>query len=193
MTDGVHHPAQGLGVRPLDRLADPAQAERAQRVALAPVGAVGGLDLGDHERAHVTASAITAGSSSDSSAVGSSGLPPRPSTLSTDRPRSAAISSGLRRSCRPAFVALTRLIGVCEPSDLDRMSWIPASSSTARTPPPAMTPVPGEAGLRNTRPEPKMPVVWCVIVEPWRGTRKRFFFARSTPFWIARGTSFALP
>ena len=56
------------------------------------------------------------------------------------------------------------------------MSWIPASSSTARTPPPAMTPVPGEAGFRNTRPAPKMPVVWCVIVAPWRGTRKRFFF-----------------
>ena len=70
---------------------------------------------------------------------------------------------------------------------------MPASSSTARTPPPAMTPVPGEAGFRNTRPEPKTPVVWWVIVAPWRGTRKRFFFARSTPFWIASGTSFALP
>ena len=88
---------------------------------------------------------------------------------------------------------MTRLIGFCEPSDLERMSWIPASSSTARTPPPAITPVPGEAGLRNTRPESKMPVVWCVMVLPWRGTRKRFFFAFSTPFWIASGTSFALP
>ena len=57
----------------------------------------------------------------------------------------------------------------------------------------AMTPVPGEAGLSSTRPEPKMPVVWCVIVEPCLGTRKRFFFACSTPFWIASGTSLALP
>jgi hypothetical protein len=73
------------------------------------------------------------------------------------------------------------------------MSWIPASSSTARTPPPAITPVPGEAGFRNTLPELKTPVVWCVIVEPWRGTRNRFFFAFSTPFWIASGTSLALP
>ena len=73
------------------------------------------------------------------------------------------------------------------------MSWIPASSSTARTPPPAMTPVPGEAGLRNTRPEPNTPVVWCVIVWPCLGTRKRFFLARSTPFWMATGTSLALP
>ncbi len=117
----------------------------------------------------------------------------RPSTESTDRSRSTATSSGVRRSCRPAIVALTRLIGFCEPSDLDRMSWMPASSSTARTPPPAMTPVPGEAGLRNTRPEPKTPVTWWVMVDPWRGTRKRFFFARSTPFWIASGTSLALP
>ena len=116
-----------------------------------------------------------------------------PSTASTDSPRSAAISSGLRRSCRPAIVALTRLIGFWDPSDLDRMSWIPASSSTARTPPPAITPVPGDAGLRKTRPEPNTPVVWCVIVAPWRGTRNRRFFAFSTPFWIASGTSLALP
>ena len=57
------------------------------------------------------------------------------------------------------MVALTRLMGFWEPSDFERMSWMPASSSTARTPPPAMTPVPGEAGLRKTRPEPKIPVV----------------------------------
>src|SRR4051812_5328277 len=159
MTDGMDHPAQLRGVRPLDRLADAAQAERPQRVPLAAVRAVGRLDLGD-DQAHVTASAITSGSSSDSSAVGSSeAFGPRPSTLSTDRPRSAATSSGLRRSCRPAIVALTRLIGFCEPSDFDRMSWMPASSSTARTPPPAMTPVPGEAGLRNTRPAPKIPLL----------------------------------
>src|SRR3954447_25501264 len=202
MADGVDHAAQRLGVRTLHRLADAAQADRAQRVALTAVGAVGRFDLGDDERAHdvVTSSAEVStvsseatGTSSPMVEVATGGLPPSPRTLSTERPRRAATSSGLRRSCRPAIVALTRLIGFCEPSDLDRMSWMPASSSTARTPPPAITPVPGEAGLRNTRPEPKMPVVWWVIVEPWRGTRKRFFFARSTPFWIARGTSFALP
>src|ERR687885_1960415 len=38
-----------------------------------------------------------------------------------------------------------------------------------------------------------MPSVSCVMVEPCLGTRKRFFFARSTPFWIASGTSLALP
>ena len=70
---------------------------------------------------------------------------------------------------------------------------MPASSSTARTPPPAITPVPGAAGLRNTRPAPKQPVVSCVIVAPCFGTRKSAFLAASTPFWIASGTSFALP
>src|SRR3954452_7996748 len=163
MAHGVDHAAQRLGVRPLNRLADAAQAERAQRVALAPVGAVGGLDLGDQKRAHATGSSagVSTAASAWITSTGSSstGVLDRPRTLSTERPRSCAISSGLRRSWRPAMVALTRLMGFWEPSDFERMSWMPASSSTARTPPPAMTPVPGEAGLRKTRPEPKIPVV----------------------------------
>jgi hypothetical protein len=56
-----------------------------------------------------------------------------------------------------------------------------------------MTPVPGEAGLSRTWPEPKRPTVLCVIVEPCMGTLKRLFFARSTPFWMATGTSLAFP
>src|SRR3954463_9724869 len=143
----MDHAAQLRRVLALDGLADAAQAERAQRVALLAVGAVGGLDLPDHE-----AHAVTSSSGAIVSAPPFS--PPRPSTRSTDRPRSVATSSGRRRPWRPAIVAFTRLIGVWVPSDLERMSWMPASSSTARTPPPAMTPVPGEAGLRNTRPDP---------------------------------------
>src|SRR4029453_15221385 len=146
MTDLVDHPAQLRGVLALDGLADPAEAERAQRVALLAVGAVRGLDLLD-DHAH-------AGTSSSDAVSVAPFSPPRPSTRSTDRPRSVATSSGRRRPCRPAIVAFTRLIGFWVPSDLDRMSGIPAISSTARTPPPAMTPVPGEAGLRNTRPDP---------------------------------------
>src|SRR5690242_16597620 len=52
VTDAVDHPAQLRGVRPLDGLADPAQAQRAQGVALRGVGAVGRLDLGDDEAGH---------------------------------------------------------------------------------------------------------------------------------------------
>src|SRR4051794_31553823 len=110
MAHGMDHAAQRLGVRLLDRLADPAQADRAQRVALATVRPVRGLDLGDDERAHAgvaSSDGVSASASAGaSSAAGASplvasttgGLPPRPRTLSTDRPRSAAISSGLRRS-----------------------------------------------------------------------------------------------
>src|SRR3954452_16486594 len=197
MTHGMDHAAQRLGIRLLDRLADTAQPDRAQRVPLAAVRAVGRLDLGDHERAHgvatssvlSTASASVSVSTAATSPLATTGLPPRPNTLSTDKPRSAAISSGLRRSCRPAIVALTRLIGFCEPSDFERMSWIPASSSTACTPPPAITPVPGEAGFGNPRPASRRRVLSWVFFEPCRGSRNRFFFARSTPYWIASGTS----
>src|SRR6185369_4683398 len=153
MTDLVDHAAQLRGVLTLDGLADAAQAERAQGVALLAVGAVRRLDLRDDE-AHAGASAGSSAASASAATVSPPFWPPRPSTRSTDRPRSVATSSGRRRPCRPAIVAFTRLIGFWVPSDLERMSWIPASSSTARTPPPAMTPVPGEAGLRNTRPDP---------------------------------------
>src|SRR3954454_3717914 len=107
MAHGMDHAAQRLGVLLLDRLADAAQADRPQRVALPAVGAVGRFDLGDDERAHAVV-ASSAGASAGSSAGASASsplvasttgpLPPRPRTLSTDRPRRAAISSGLRRS-----------------------------------------------------------------------------------------------
>ena len=70
---------------------------------------------------------------------------------------------------------------------------MPASSSTARTPPPAMTPVPGEAGLSSTRPAPKIARHLVGDGGAVARDRNRFFLARSTPFWIASGTSLALP
>ena len=51
---------------------------------------------------------------------------------------------------RPSSVARVTLTGFVEPSDLDRMSRMPAASTTARTELPAMTPVPCEAGFRST-------------------------------------------
>ena len=116
-----------------------------------------------------------------------------PSTSATVLSRSAATSSGRRSALRPATVAATRFTGLEVPSDLLRMSRMPASSSTARTPPPAITPVPSEAGFRNTLPAPERPVTWWVIVVRYLGTRNRFFFASSTAFWIATGTSLAFP
>lgn len=85
------------------------------------------------------------------------------------------------------------LIALSEPRLLDSTSWMPAHSSTARTGPPAMTPVPGLAGRSMTTPAAASPWMGCGIV-PWmRGTVKKFFFASSTPLAIAAGTSLALP
>ncbi len=92
-----------------------------------------------------------------------------------------------------ATVAWTMLIWLDDPSDLLRMSWMPAHSSTARTGPPAMTPVPGAAGRSMTTPAAFSPWTGCGMV-PWmRGTRKKCFLASSTPLAMAAGTSLALP
>src|SRR4029434_7458350 len=111
------------------------EAERLQRLVLLAAGTRGRLDLSDREGGH---HALTSGSS----AFGSS-----PLTSRTARPRSSARCAGLRRPWSAATVAFTRLIGFWLPSDFESTSWMPASSSTARTPPPAITPVPGEAGI----------------------------------------------
>src|SRR5262249_38641366 len=91
------------------------------------------------------------------------------------------------------MVAVRTLCGLLVPSVLVRMSWTPAASSTGRTAPPAMTPVPGTAGFRNTRPAPKWPVISQGIVVSRRGTKIRSFFACSTALRMASGTSWALP
>src|SRR5438034_8472324 len=73
------------------------------------------------------------------------------------------------------------------------MSWTPAASRMGRTAPPAMTPVPGTAGFRKTRPAPKCPVISQGIVVSFSGTKIRSFLACSTALRIASGTSWALP
>ena len=108
-------------------------------------------------------------------------------------PRLRATSSGRRRCLSPSTVAFAMLIGFVVPRLFDSTSRMPASSSTARTPPPAITPVPSLAGRSTTRAASKRPVISCVIVVPCFGTMKRFFFASSTAFEMASGTSRALP
>ena len=61
------------------------------------------------------------------------------------------------------------LIGFVVPRLFASTSRIPASSSTARTPPPAITPVPSLAGRRTTRAASNLPVISCVIVAPCFG------------------------
>src|SRR6266542_1335088 len=116
-----------------------------------------------------------------------------PVISATCLPRSRAESSAERSRFRPATVALRTLCGLREPWHLVSTLRMPAASRTARTVPPAMTPVPSPAGLRSTHPAPKCPRTSCGIVVPTSGTLKSDFFAWSPPLRIASGTSFALP
>src|SRR5687768_3516732 len=191
VTHGVDH-APDLGAVLLDdHVTDPLEAERAQGVALVRLAADGGLRLLDLQARHHCAPAACAFAASMPSALALSNA--RGAMSSTAMPRRAATASGSSRERRAAIVACTMLIWFEEPSDLLSTSWMPAHSSTARTGPPAITPVPGAAGRRSTTPAAFSPWTGCGIV-PWmRGTRKKFFFASSTPLAIAAGTSLALP
>ena len=51
----------------------------------------------------------------------------------------------------------------------------------------------GLAGLSRTTPAVSSPFTVCGMVPAIRGTLKKGFFAASTPFAIAAGTSLALP
>src|SRR5512137_2754663 len=108
-------------------------------------------------------------------------------------PRIWATRSALRSRFSPATVALSTLCGLREPWLLVSTLRTPAASSTARTAPPAMTPVPSLAGLSSTFPAPKWPSTSCGMVVPASGTRKMFFFACSPPLRMASGTSLAFP
>ena len=70
--------------------------------------------------------------------------------LTSLTPRRAPSSSAECRLRSASIVARVTLTGLVEPWILDRMSRTPAASRTARTEPPAMTPVPCEAGLSRT-------------------------------------------
>src|SRR3954452_20801762 len=108
MAHAVDHPARLGVVLDLDGVADAAQAERAQRVELALVGAVARLDLRDlhavafssapgSASAAASVSGFASGSASAAGSAGgasSSGSACRPRTALTDRPRSSATSSG---------------------------------------------------------------------------------------------------
>ena len=91
-------------------------------------------------------------------------------TWCRSRPRSVATSAGVRSAFSPGTAAFRMLIWFDEPIDLDKMSLMPAHSTSARTGPPAMTPVPGAAGFSSTRPAPASPITSCGIVVPIIGT-----------------------
>src|SRR5579875_1867871 len=114
-------------------------------------------------------------------------------TSAASLPRKRATFSAVLSERSASTVAYTTLIGLGLPSDFVKISWMPASSSTARIAPPAITPVPGAAGLSSTRPAPVCIVTACGMVRSTIGTLINAFFAASTPLRIASGTSPALP
>src|ERR1700760_191462 len=69
-------------------------------------------------------------------------------------PRSAATSSRSRSCTRASKVALMTLCGLAVPRLLVSTFCTPAEVITARTAPPAITPVPSGAGFSSTCPEP---------------------------------------
>src|SRR6476659_8856437 len=178
---GMHHAADLGTVLLLDLVTDALEPQRAQGVPLVLLAADRGLGLPYLERAHQ----LVASAPALSSAAGA--------TSSTGRPRRVATACGSSSDFSASTVACTMLIWLDEPSDLLSTSWMPAHSSTARTGPPAITPVPGAAGRSMTTPAAFSPWTGCGIV-PWiRGTLKKCFLASSTPLAIAAGTSLALP
>src|SRR5579872_2046210 len=186
------------GSRRARRSSRSCRARGAQRAAMRLALADLGLDLCELDLRHHSSPFFRAargfGASSAAAAAGSSagaGLYGRTSEICL--PRIFATSSGRRRSFSATIVAFAMLIGFVVPRLLARTLRTPASSSTARTPPPAITPVPSEAGRSMTRAASKRPSTSCVIVDPCFGTVNRFFFASSTAFVIASGTSRALP
>ena len=85
-------------------------------------------------------------------------------------PLKFATSSALFNPCSAAIVALTTFLGLLVPKHFVLISLIPANSHTARTAPPAITPVPSLDGLSNTLPAPNSPMISCGIVVPTSGT-----------------------
>src|SRR6266516_104806 len=73
---------------------------------------------------------------------------------STCFPRRRASAIGSFIFNKPSKVARTTLCGLVEPSTFVRTSCTPTACITARTAPPAITPVPSDAGLIITRPAP---------------------------------------
>src|SRR5918994_812975 len=189
VTDSVDHAPDLRAVFLDDDVADPLETERTQFLALVGLEADQAAFLLALERTHRRSPPAVASTWPSARALSrAAGV-----TSSTRMPRRAATASGSSSIRRASTVAWTMLIWLDEPSDLLSTSWMPAHSSTARTGPPAMTPVPGAAGRSRTTPAAFSPWTGCGIV-PWlRGTLKKFFLASSTPLAIAAGTSLALP
>src|SRR5512132_404961 len=152
MRDRLDHAAN---LRPIvaNRLvADPLQTQGPQRVPLVLLAPNRAPHLANLQLCHDE----PAVSRARSSAAGA--------TSSTALPRRLATDSGCSRLCSAATVACTTLMAFVEPSGFASTSRTPAHSSTARAEPPAITPVPGEAGRSSTTPAAFSPCTGCGMV-----------------------------
>src|SRR5579864_2224346 len=102
-----------------------------------------------------------------------------------DLPRMVATSCRSRSLPSASKVALITLCGFAVPIDFVSTFCTPADVITARTAPPAITPVPSGAGFSSTMPEPKRPSTVCGIEVCVKCTLTRFFLADSIPLRIA--------
>src|SRR4051794_20826989 len=139
MLDLVHEPAQLRRVGALDDLADAAQAEGAQRVALALVRAVGRLDLLDRERAHagVSSASGAAGSSADGASAAGASSAGASAAGASSAGASAAGASSARASAAGASSAGASAAGASSPEAASVAAPLPfvppPSPSTAST------------------------------------------------------------
>src|SRR6266849_5491676 len=168
-----HHAADGRIIRALDHLVQPGKAQTLNHQLLLDRGTNGGtypfqMDFGAATWTLFLCQFMRHDYSS-----------------STDLPRMAATSLRFFKCLSASNVALITLCGLVVPMDLVSTFCTPAEVMTARTAPPAMTPVPSGAGFSSTRPEPNRPSTRCGIVVCVRLTRIKFFFADSSPLRIA--------
>src|SRR5690606_19206772 len=190
VADGVDHPADLRAILLHHHVVDVPQPQRAQGRPLVGLTAEPRADLGHLQSRHHAP--VPAGSGAVAALAWAASIAAG-ATSSTGNPRRLATASGGSDDLSACTVACTMLIGLDEPRLLESTSWMPAHSSTARTGPPAITPVPALAGLSSTTPAASSPRTGCGIVPPMRGTLKKCFLASSTPLAMAAGTSFALP
>ena len=114
--------------------------------------------------------------------------------FSMGTPLSSATSAKVRKVDRALTAALALLSGLLEPSCLAKILRTPANSSTVRTAPPAITPVPGAAGRMITLAPPPVPSIgWGMELDLVMGISMRCFLPSATPFLTAPITSEALP
>ena len=91
---------------------------------------------------------------------------------------------------RATIAALALFKGVLLPNLFAKTFFMPANSKTVLIEPPAITPVPGAAGLISTLAAPSLPID-KVGIELFgvNGTLTRFFLPSETPFLTAPMTS----